>query len=334
MKTTTGRELLRIVVVAVLVFASVQSAGAVGLPKGWEENVFLIEYARSKGKTCDGTPTFPSSKDPNSPSEVSQPEYCPHATGLSLKICNQYLIVSNRHVLGLSKSHALFVRGMKNDGTVVRLPLGRVMKDHPDPAVDLAATLVSLPAGVKNEEVSWSSFNEDIDRTAESPVSFLMKLEDVRLGDEVVFLGFPWSIPAIARILTNRQEPLLRSGTVAWRLPGLTKVGDQEFRDIVLIDGWAFGGNSGSPVFSVPTLRHYSERKHLNLKRPYIVGVISGYLDWNVGLRKFESVVKVYASTNSGLAIVQSAEKIEEVAALFPGANCPPPLPVVEGLSK
>jgi hypothetical protein len=80
-------------------------------------------------------------------------------------------------------------------------------------------------------------------------------------------------------------------------------------KDFFLIDARAFHGNSGSPVFLLPTmLRYGDDRPHIDLNRPYIVGILAAGISY------------------SDLAIVYAADGIEETAAQFPGAQCPPPL--------
>jgi len=118
--------------------------------------------------------------------------------------------------------------------------------------------------------------------------------------------------------LTKYDAPIFRAGIVSQKYPGITRlkmqVGqvsvDKYLKDFFLIDAWSFSGNSGSPVFLQPTkLRYGDDRPLINLNRPYIVGIQGASMQ------------------NTGLTIVYAADGIEETAAQFPGAQCPPPLP-------
>jgi hypothetical protein len=242
-------------------------------------------------------------------------DFCPGATGFLMQICGKTLLVSNRHVYSEQKA-PLFVRFKKKNGDDVRFPIGLEWRGHPNESIDIAASTIQVPDGMSADDLNTTSFNEDKDRTAQNPQSFIMKFADVRVGDDVMFLGFPTSIPQIREILKNKSTPLLRSGVVSLKLPGETKQSGLTAKDVLLIDSWAFQGNSGSPVFYRPTIGSYSnDRPHLNRSRPYIIGLISAFLPWPAP-----------GGVNSGLAVVESGDGIEQTAAQFPGAKCPPPL--------
>ena len=147
---------------------------------------------------------------------------------------------------------------------------------------------------------------------------FFVKLEDLRVGDDVILVGYPSSIPGILEILQMYDAPIFRAGIISLKLPGVTRVRMQEgqasvekhLKDIFLIDAWSFPGNSGSPVFLQPTmLRYDDDRPHINLNRPYIAGIQGASI------------------ANTGLTLVYAADGIEETASQFPGTQCPPPPP-------
>jgi hypothetical protein len=239
-----------------------------------------------------------------------------------MRICGKTLLISNRHVYSAHPG-SLFVRFKNKTGEHEHFPVGRQWRAHPDNSVDLGASTIQLPSGMSIDEFrskyNTTSFNEDLDRVAKTPASFFMSFDDVRVGDDVMFLGFPTSIPEVSEILKSRSIPLLRSGVVSMKLAGETKLSTLSVRDVLLVDSWAFQGNSGSPVFSRPTIGSYEgDRPHLQRARPYIIGVISSFFPWPVIAGQF--------GVNSGLAVVQSAEGIETTAAQFPDAKCSPPL--------
>ena len=225
----------------------------IGLPDRWEHAVFVIETSRPSGRTCLPHVKWTRSED----EEAAQPEFCPVATGFLMRICGQTVLISNRHVFeGRSN---LFIRAARKAGGVLRLPVG-TWQAHPNPKIDLAASLVGLAPGIQEAEVDLTAFNEDGNRQAVEPTSFFLDLSQLRAGDEILTVGFPASIPGIREILKMHGRPLLRGGVISLILPNEITIGNREFTDIFLVDSWAFQGNSGGPVFRKPTLERYSDR--------------------------------------------------------------------------
>jgi hypothetical protein len=252
--------------------------------------------------------------------EKDLPQFCPGgATGFLMHICNKTLLISNRHVFSSGRPGPLFVRFKKKNGEQHRFAIGRNWRAHPDNWIDIAASAIELPSGMSMtdfiDQYETASFNEDTGRTSNTPSTFFMSLDDVRVGDDVMFLGFPLSIPEVQEILKTKSVPLMRSGVVSMKLPGNTKLLKTTVNNVLFVDSWAFQRNSGSPVFSRPTIGSYEgDRPHLKRSRPFIIGIISGFLPWPV-----VSGIGV----NSGLAIVESAEGIEPTVEQFPDAKCP-----------
>ena len=81
------------------------------------------------------------------------------------------------------------------------------------------------------------------------PKSYIGKKDEIYPGQDVMFIGFPYGIGTPAGFLgTNtysdlRSNPLVRKGMVSWT---------SENSDLLLVDGFSYTGNSGSPIFSVP----------------------------------------------------------------------------------
>ena len=92
--------------------------------------------------------------------------------------------------------------------------------------IDLATTGKSINTG---DSIRFADFMV-------IPRSRIKLHNDVSLGDELYFVGFPFGIGASLKI-----EPVIRSGSVAW-----LSESSPEF----LLDAFSFGGNSGSPIFS------------------------------------------------------------------------------------
>lgn len=111
--------------------------------------------------------------------------------------------------------------------------------------LDIAAIKISIPYALfKSERI-----------TSPGPVSFPRSLiktkEELRLGDEVYFIGFPFGIGS------ETFEPLIRSGSIAWK----------NYQNY-LLDAFSYGGNSGSPIFT----------KSSKKENPMLIGMITSHL--------------------------------------------------------
>ena len=286
----------------------------IGLPKSWENASVYLEVKRLPGKPCLPKQTFDSADE-----EQTAPEYCPLGSGFLLQICGNSLLFSNKHVLSVQSVRPVFVRVKNKAGEFVRLSLGK-WHGHPNAAIDIAASFLNIPKGTELRDLDYTYFDEDKERHAKEPASLVLKLEDLRVGDDVLLVGYPSSIPNVLEILKSTNTPIFRGGIVALKLPGITRLKfrentgaqvDKDLKDIFLIDAWSFLGNSGSPVFFRPSLARYSEdRAHVTTERAYIAGIQGATI------------------SGTGLTIVYAADGIEETAAQFSGAKCPPPLSV------
>lgn len=145
-----------------------------------------------------------------------------------------------------------------------RLRARILLRAHPRPTyliqpdLDVGVFRIDLPTYI----VQNSKDTLRISQLLGVPKSQLRMRKDVKLGDELYFIGFPFAIGTETRL-----EPLVRSGSVAW-----SSVSSQEF----LLDAFSFGGNSGSPIYSKIVLgRRPGE---LAWDSPYLVGMITGHL--------------------------------------------------------
>ena len=229
-----------IILSGLILFTSYTEVRGVGLPARWERAVVFVEYERPADKPCPPKTKFDSADE-----EKAALEYCPEGTGFLMTLCGTTLLFSNRHVLSTQLSHPLFVRAKNKAGEFVRLRIGN-WRANPHSGVDIAASTILLPPGAKTEDFDITAFNEDTDRRAKQPQSFLVKLEDVRVGDDVLLVGYPSSIANVLEILQTYDTPLFRAGIVSQKLPGITRLktqqGTSEFKDIFLIDAWSFPG--------------------------------------------------------------------------------------------
>jgi hypothetical protein len=189
--------------------------------------------------------------------------FIPHGTGF---ICGDSTgscyIITNRHVL--YNRDSLIVRFNKFDSTsnsftgcrvAARLKVNGVKAwlAYPDSDIDLA--IVLTPPGLSVPYIDFAR---------------LKRFDDVKLGDEVIYLGFPF--PADVQGM-DKNYPLARSGIVAYKtVYDLEDPGSKYIflpKQHILIDGIIMSGNSGFPVLSTPG--HGNEKVSL-------IGVLSSHL--------------------------------------------------------
>lgn len=145
---------------------------------------------------------------------------------------------------------------------------------HEDTLIDIAA----FPLEIRR----FISTNDDFDGLAKNqlpaargkikccsftmvPRKFIGKREDMRLGRDTFFLGFPLGFGAEDPI-----SPILRSGTIAWV--------DPEGKEFWL-DAVSLNGNSGSPVFAKPNTEDNLDEQHSRL-----IGMIYAHWGQNISL--------------------------------------------------
>jgi hypothetical protein len=113
------------------------------------------------------------------------------------------------------------------------------------------------------------------------PRSQIKTRNQIELGTEIYFLGFPFQIGTVmgvgGKYSNEISAPLLRTGTIAWKTNN-----SKEF----LLDAFSYGGNSGSPIFS---------KRDVFGGSPYLIGMVVGHLrdpnmptevDINIGLAR------------------------------------------------
>ena len=317
----------------------------IGLPPGWENAVVLVEMqcGDMPSEPCPKIPPMPDGspgpmmpdgksgclnfcKGPDDSCPInfldfchSPEDFCPVATGFIMEICNVTLLISNRHVLAAHQiGKPLFVRARLKSGKPIRLRVSEV-HGHPNLNVDIAACQLRYSKSINMEDIDLGVIPEDLFR--KNGKTCIAPLSSVRAGDQAVFAGFPLIIGGVRALVANQETPLIRSGIVSIVLPGDTQIGNISTHNIFLMDSWAFQGNSGSPVVIPPTIMGYKgdDRER---KSAHLVGLISAFLDLNAPIEKAVVLGGVKAKINSGLAIVQSLDGIEDIAMQFKNAEC------------
>jgi len=140
------------------------------------------------------------------------------------------------------------------------------------------------------------------------PKSWIAKPDDLYAGREIIFIGYPdgigtpFGFKGSVQYSDKKSNPLIRKGIIAWLA---------DSSDVGLIDGVSFGGNSGSPVFSPPTIQ----------TKPELIGMITGHLTdvflvnelnidtANKRINSFQDKIDV----NNGLAIFLPATTIYDI---------------------
>lgn len=143
-------------------------------------------------------------------------------------------------------------------------------------SLDIAALQIELPGGL----IYGSDTIKVTDRKS-VPKSLIKTKQEIDLGTEVYFLGFPFAIGTNFGYVGSgiysdyTANPLLRTGIVAWKA---------EYSDEFLLDAFSYSGNSGGPVFC---------KREVFGGTPYLIGMVIGHLghpsiraDINIGLAR------------------------------------------------
>jgi trypsin-like peptidase len=211
------------------------------------------------------------------------------ATGCLLNIEGINHLLTVRHLL-LSDPQAgpqsvndrnLVIMLNKKDGTVAYLKIEQVKKHgaewvfHPNPQVDLAVIPVLL--NTKSEKITTI------------PESLFFGPEGLHELDDVFYLSFQPGVPFDKGVL-----PVIRKGAISRINADGT----------LLIDGFTFHGNSGSPVFLTPTPFHLNARGYIESgddgRGGRFIGIIGAY-------------VKDRKKANTGLSLVWPTQLIREL---------------------
>jgi hypothetical protein len=252
------------------------------LPTYWEKCVVMIE---KKVQNDNGTATT-----------------APHGTGfLFFDRTLGTFLVTNKHIL--QGRDLVFIRYNKADSDLgkdniryLREPcklfdsnIKPLWKAHPNPNIDVAAIQVVLPAKADARQLEYSRFKS---------------FDSLQVGEDVYFFGFPLNIFGLEG---KGDFPILRAGIVSFKSFELTNIGEQIIdSSMFLIDGFSFGGNSGSPVLTKATFLD---------PKATLIGIISGHVPlYN---KKVIGADTIAFEQNTGLAIAICADRIRETLELF-----------------
>lgn len=191
-----------------------------------------------------------------------------------------------------------FVNGKKNgEKTVIATPLKLLKKKkinwcfHPNPAVDIAV----LPFMIDQKIMDIKTL----------PTSLFLDIKEIYETNEIFFLSYQPNISNIEK--DNIISPIVRKGMVS-------RVNiDETF----YIDGFAFPGNSGSPVYMLPAAARFTETgikiggDKLGGK---FLGIIGEYIPYEeVAVSIQTKRPRIIFEENTGLSKVWSTSYVVEI---------------------
>lgn len=145
--------------------------------------------------------------------------------------------------------------------------------------------------------VSFGSKNFELTSYKSLPKSYISDINGIYAGQEVNFIGFPFGIGTMTGYQGQysfgdlRSNPVLRKGIVSWVSPNY---------NLMLVDGFSYNGNSGSPIFSIPSVESPGS----------FIGMVIGHLqeDYSINNIEIDTLTKKFyqgktrVSVNNGLA--------------------------------
>jgi hypothetical protein len=118
------------------------------------------------------------------------------------------------------------------------------------PSLDIAAFPITLGSNAEIDGIRMQ-----ITKVQGIPKSLLVSSKEINLGDDIYFVGFPFTIGTKDITL----HPLVRTGCIAWYSPN-----HNEF----LLDALSYSGNSGGPVFL---------KRSIQGRSPNLLGMVIGH---------------------------------------------------------
>lgn len=171
---------------------------------------------------------------------------------------------------------------------------------HPDESVDLAA----IPLIISIEDAGRSS-------VATVNVNIFADKNEVFEGASVLLYGYPGAVG-----VDYWTKPVMRHGVIAYVNP--SQFGKQP----ILIDAMIYPGNSGGPVFTVPSGMDRNGSFRVGGRSAFL-GIVSKVARQSIDVEKASSQVELTASDSSGthfksfeymgLGIIEPAERVHEL---------------------
>ncbi len=223
------------------------------------------------------------------------------------------LVVTAKHVIGdQTKVSARFTPKSGKTPGMVEYDLQSLRRDgdlweHPDPGVDLIVFRTPHFEQAKYEVVPL-----DLIATKE-----IFASEQIQSTDRVVYPGL-----LVNFMGTTGNFPVVRDGSIALipeePVPMKYELGGKVIetkQEVLLIDGTAVPGASGSPVFLWPGPRLRGGTFTVGGTQPYVLGVLQGFypaLPREILEVETSRTARMFAE-NSGIAIVFPSWRLREV---------------------
>lgn len=220
---------------------------------------------------------------------VQEKKFRPVATGFLFNFQHKFLLVTCRHVAEEDKGNFHIVFNLK-DGKIASRPLSSLKEKY---NLDWRFH--------EKEDIAAIIFGIDINKDDLQliPENFVESYENLDIGDDVFFLGYPMGI-------TSKESvyPLARSGIIS------TKFGNETF----IIDGNSYPGNSGGPVFLKPSIFDIESKTIGKIRPPKFIGMIFEHIAYqDVAISQQTKKARVIFEENASLAKAYSVNKIFEL---------------------
>lgn len=227
-------------------------------------------------------------------------EPIPIASGFFLRIKGIYHLTTAKHVIYNKKTNQveddqLFVFVNRKDGKLFAQPIKSFRENkqinwifHDNSQIDIAM----IPFGLDPEQ--W-----DIKVIADNSFADLSAVNEL---NDVFFISYQ---PGI--VFRNKIDPIIRKGTIS-------RINDNKS---FYIDGFAFPGNSGSPVFykhSAISFTHGGIQMGGNPLNGKFLGMVGAYLYYQEPAISLQTGrPRIIFEENTGLSIVWSVDLIKEI---------------------
>ncbi len=143
--------------------------------------------------------------------------------------------------------------------------------------------------------LKFIAFFTDISDFKSIPLDFLLSHDRVLTGAPIMIAGFP-----LGKRSEDHAKPIVRKGIVA--LSGKKQL---------LLDGFTFPGNSGGPVFYVPTFKAGKGLKSPFINEERLIGLVSSQISYvEVAVSPHTGRPRVTFEDNAGLTDAVPADAI------------------------
>jgi len=220
---------------------------------------------------------------------VQKEEFQPVGTGFLLAFQNKILLLTCKHVAEKDDGNFTVVFNLKNGERKSRSLKELKEKYNFDwkfhKTEDIAAIIFAI--------------DTNQDDLLLIPDTFIERYENIEIGDDVFFLGYPMGITS-----QDSAYPLARSGIIS------TKFG----QGVILIDGNAFPGNSGGPAFLKPSIFDLKTKTIGSIRPSKFIGMLFEIINYSdVAISIQTQKPRVIFLENAALAKVYSVNKIFEL---------------------